>query len=182
MTIRYKHTLTTLRGFSLVEIIVAVGLFTVIMALASGAYLLMISVNRQTQALAIGINNLSFALETMTYNIRTGSNYNCAGSGDCSGGTSFSFTNAYTVSVEYSLSGEGTIQETKNGTTVNDLTDSSVNVTSLKFYTTGTQNARQGDYTQARVTIIVSGTVSSGPGKTESFTVQSGATMRGSDL
>lgn len=177
------------RGFSLIEIIVSVGLFTVIMTLASGAYLVMIGVNRQAQSIATGINNLSFALETMAYNIRTGTQYNCGGVGDCpNGNDSFSFMKSVAgvpVSHNYSFSvATGRIQETKGGTS-DYLTDSSVNITSLTFYATGVHSGTHlppNDWQQSRVTIIVSGTVDAGHGETESFTVQSGATMRGSDL
>ena len=168
-------------GYTLVELIVAVGLFSVVMLLASGAYLMMISIGRQAQGISTGINNLSFALEAMTRNIRTGTTYSCGGLGDCSGGaSSFSFVNADGVSITYSLSGS-TIQETKDSGQ-STLTDSSVSISALTFYAFGTASAREGDYEQPRVTMIVSGTVSSGPGKTEAFTVETGATMRGSDL
>lgn len=165
------------KGFTLVELIVSVGLFALIMLLSSSAYLFMIGVNRQAQAMATGINNLSFALETMTRTIRTGTNYSCNGSGDCpSGGSSFSVKNTNGVTINYTLLG-GAITQNEIA-----LTDPTVTISSLKFYTFGTSSARQSEYTQPRVTIVVSGTVSSGPGKTESFTVQTGATMRGSDL
>ncbi|MCX6787706.1 MAG: prepilin-type N-terminal cleavage/methylation domain-containing protein [Candidatus Kaiserbacteria bacterium] len=169
------------RGYTLIELIVAVGMFALIMLLASGAYLMMIGANRQTQGITTGINSLSFALEAMTRNIRTGTNYDCGGLGDCPGGaSSFSFTNANGVPVSYGISAS-TIQETVGGSQ-RALTDASVTISSLMFYSFGTPSARRGDYQQSRVTIIVSGTVSSGPGKTEAFTVQTGATMRGSDL
>lgn len=165
------------RGYTLVELIVAVGLFALIMMLASGAYLVMIGINRHVQGVATGIDNLSFALEEMTRTIRTGTNYSCNNNGPCpNGGTNFSVTNANGVAINYALSG-GII--TRNGIA---LTDPSVTVSSLMFYAFGTGTARQGDYQQARVTIIASGTVSSGPGKTEAFTIETGATMRGSDI
>ena len=59
------------------------------------------------------------------------------------------------------------------------LTDPAVNVTSLEFYVSGTT---PGDAYQPHVTITISGTVSSGQGKTEPFSVETGATMRGIDL
>ncbi len=168
-------------GFSLVELIVATGLFTLVMTLAAGAYLLMINANRNAQAVATGINSLSFALETMTYSIRTGRNYNCPGA-SCQ---NFAFTNATNQAVSYNLlilpNGQGKIQETRAGVT-SDLTDTSVNVSSLRFYAVGTAGPLAGDYQQARVTIVVSGAVSSGPGRTENFNVEAGATMRISDL
>lgn len=162
------------RGFTLIEVIVSVGLFALIMMLASGAYLVMIHVNRQAQSITTGINNLSFALETMTRTIRTGTNYSCEGREDCpNGGDSFSVRNASGVMTTYAL---------LNGVITQDavaLTDPSVTVSSLTFYAFGTE---QGDDEQPRVTIAVSGTVVSGPGRTEPFAIETGATMRGTDI
>ncbi len=169
----------TARGFTLVELIVSVGLFALVMTLVTGAYLIMIGINRQVQASATGINNLSFALEDMTRSIRTGTNYVLSGG-------SFSFRDSSGNMISYARStsstycgtgGGGCIVKTK--ITTYALTDPSVNITSLMFYPVGTM---PGDVEQSRVTMIVSGTVSSGPGKTESFTIQTGATMRGSDI
>lgn len=181
----HTSTNTQFRGFSLVELIVAVGLFTIIMTLASGAYLVMIGINRQAQGIATGINNLSFALETMMYNIRTGTNYDCGGLNDCQV-NSFSFTNSKGRAVTYRFSGTS-IQEEKEeitgGTTISTLTDSSMSISTLTFYVFGAAKPPAGDYSQPRVTIIVHGTVSTRPGRPpELFTVQTGATMRGTDL
>ncbi len=167
---------TDTRGYTLIELIIAVGLFSLVMLLASGAYLVMIGISRQTQSVATGINNLSFALETMTRTIRTGTNYSCDNGGDCSnGGSIFSVRNINGVTITYALSG-GVI--TQNGA---PLTDPSVDVSSLLFYAYGTGKPPS-DYQQPHATIIVSGTISSGPDKTESFTVETGASMRGTDI
>lgn len=168
------------KGYTLIELMVAVGLFALIMLLASGAYLMMISLTRHSQGIATGINNLSFALETMTRNIRTGTAYDCGAATDCVA-SSFSFKNASGVTVSYSLAGDGSIQETLGGST-RILTDPFVNISSLTFYTIGTKKLSQGDLIQPHVTMVVSGTVTYAAGKTESFTIQTGATMRGSDL
>lgn len=168
------------RGYTLVELIIAIGLFSLVMTLVSGAYIVMIGLTARAQGTATGIDNLSFALETMTRSIRTGTNYVCGSLGDCPNGSSdFSFTNSKGIAVEYSLSDSGVIM-TQN--TI-PLTDSSVNVSSLTFYVSGTTPVSQGEYTQPYVTIVVSGTVPSGSGgKIESFTVETGATMRIPDL
>lgn len=174
-------------GFTLIELVVSVGLFAFIMTLVSGSYIMMIGLNKQAQGLATGINNLSFAIETMARDIRTGSNYNCAGAGDCTGGaSSFSFVNMSGTPMSYA---QGT-QSGPNGVvgdiTMNGsaLTDPSVDITALTFYVYGTQRFYPGmtNIDQPHVTITVSGTVSTGAGKTESFTVETGATMRGTDL
>jgi len=166
------------KGFTLVEIIIAVGLFALVMVLVSGAYLTMINSTRHTQGITAGINSLSFALETMARTIRTGTSYGCPVAGtDCSGGTTFSVRAPSGSTVSYS-NGSGVIMQTTNGVAA-PLTDSSINVTSLQFYAVGTQ---PGDTQQARVTIKISGTVSSGPDKTIPFAVETSATMRGSDI
>lgn len=170
-------------GFTLIELMVAVGLFAIVMLLASGAYLTMIALNQQAQNITGGIDNLSFAIETMTRSIRTGSGYSCGSlGGDCpSGASSFSFTDQKGNAVTYSLSGTSLMQT--SGGVQSLLTDSSVTITSLTFYAFGTKKASQGDYEQARVSMTVSGTVSAGAGKpAKSFTVETGATMRGTDL
>lgn len=168
------------KGYTLVELMVAVGLFALIMLLASGAYLMMIGLNRHAQSIATGIDNLSFAIEDMTRNIRTGTAYNCGGLGDCAAGANtFSFKNSSGVTVTYSRSG-GTLQENVGGT-IGTLTDPTVNVTSLTFYAVGTGKPVT-DYQQPRVTMVIAGTVTYAVGKTEPFTVQTSATMRGSDL
>jgi len=162
------------RGYTLVELIVAVGLFALVMTLVSGAYIVMIGLTERAQGTATGIDNLSFALETMTRTIRTGTNYSCNYGGDCSGDTTFSVKNTVGTTMSYSLS-NGVIKQNNV-----PLTDPSVVVSSLKFFVSGTTS---GDNYQPYVTIAVSGTVSSGSGgKTESFTVETGATMRTPDL
>lgn len=159
------------RGYTLIELIIAVGLFALVMTLASGAYLVMIGINRQTQGIATGINNLSFALETMTRDIRTGTNYS-------GGGGSFTFTSADGgSSVTYALRDNSIVQNNIA------ITDPSVEISSLVFSVSGIGSFRAtGDRQQARVTIIVSGTVPYAAGKNENFTIQTGATMRGSDI
>ena len=172
------------RGFTLIELMVATGLFAMIMLLSSGAYLMMISLNHQAQGIATGVNNLSFALETMTRGIRTGSKYTCpSGASGCVINAStgpFSFTNSNGKLSSYALVGSR-VQETVDGVQ-STLTDPSVTITSLFFYVTGTKPV-SGDQQQARVTILVSGTVSSSANKKpQAFTVETGATMRQSDI
>ena len=92
------------------------------MLLTSGAYLVMIGVNRQAQGITTGINNLSFALEVMARTIRTGTQYTCPSSTNECVVNSFSFTDADGVTVSYSLAGSA-IQQNIGGTGLIDLTD-----------------------------------------------------------
>lgn len=183
-----------LRGYTLIELIIATGLFALIMLLASGAYLMMIGLERQAQGIATGIDNLSFAIETMTRDIRTGTAYSC-GLGpslpDCamSGLNSFTFIPANSsASVTYALGTQPAPNDAIHGITRDGamLTDPSVDITSLTFYVVGTKSAANppDDFIQPHVTITISGKVLYGHGqeKSETFHIETGATMRGTDL
>ena len=64
-------------GFSLIELMVSVTLFSVVMTVSIGALLSVVEANRKAQALKSVINNLNFALENMSRNMRIGTNYHC---------------------------------------------------------------------------------------------------------
>ncbi|MHB8710122.1 MAG: PilW family protein [Minisyncoccota bacterium] len=173
------------KGFTLIELMVAIGLFATVMTIAAGAYLTIIHANQQAQAIASGIDNVSFALDSMTRSIRSGSTYGCPTQGkDCypTPGPTFAFKDVYGTPITYTFdSSSRSIQEMKNNDGVwITLTDPSVHITSLEFYVSGTQSySTSGDILQPYVTIVVSGFA--GPVNTKSFTVESSAAWRGSD-
>ena len=172
------------KGFTLVEMVVSVGVFALIMTLAAGAYLVLLGVNRQAQAISISIDSLAFSLETMTRDIRTGSGYNCISEfgGDCppSGapGDALYFTDNNGRLVSYTVSG-GSIIKTIGGTAGGVITDPAITVSALRFYVSGTP---RGDAYPPHVTIIITGSISAGPGKTQTFSIETGATMRSLDI
>jgi prepilin-type N-terminal cleavage/methylation domain-containing protein len=65
------------KGFTLIEMIVSLGVFSVVVTTAVGAMLVLISTNQQLQAEQSVMTNLAFALDTMTREMRTGFNYYC---------------------------------------------------------------------------------------------------------
>lgn len=78
---------STSLGFTLIEMIVSLGVFSVVVTTAVGAMLVLISTNQQLQAEQSVMTNLAFALDTMTREMRTGFNYYChSESTDTSGG------------------------------------------------------------------------------------------------
>jgi prepilin-type N-terminal cleavage/methylation domain-containing protein len=68
------------RGFTLVELMVSLTVFSVVMLISTGVLLVMIDVNAKGQALYSSYSNLTFALDSMTREIRTGRNYYCGSS------------------------------------------------------------------------------------------------------
>ncbi|MFQ5661816.1 MAG: type II secretion system protein J [Candidatus Paceibacteria bacterium] len=73
-----KNKSTINKGFSLVEMLVAVALFASVMLIGVGALLSLIDANRKAQSLNSVINNLNFALESMSRNMRVGTTYHCS--------------------------------------------------------------------------------------------------------
>ncbi|MDO8623972.1 MAG: prepilin-type N-terminal cleavage/methylation domain-containing protein [bacterium] len=173
-------------GFTLVELLVSVGLFAVIMTISAGAYLVMVGVNARAQAIALTTDNLAFVLENITRSIRTGTNYSCGGS-NCSAGESFSFTDQNTQDITYTFvhasgSVNGHIQATIGSAAPVQLTDSAVDITSLKFYLSGYGGTSDLDYAQPFVRIVATGTARADKGQTVTFSVETAAAMRGIDL
>lgn len=72
-------------GFSLIEMIVSLGVFSLVVTIAVGALLMLVATNQQLQGEQSVMTNLSFTLDSMTREIRTGTNYYCATGGSTSG-------------------------------------------------------------------------------------------------
>lgn len=65
------------KGFTLIEILVSVAIFAVVMVIALGALLSISVSDRKAEAIKSVVNNLNFALDSMSRAIRTGQNYHC---------------------------------------------------------------------------------------------------------
>jgi prepilin-type N-terminal cleavage/methylation domain-containing protein len=66
-------------GFTLIEMIVSLGVFGIIVTTAIGALLVLVSSNQKLQGEQSVMTNLAFALDGMTREIRTGYFYFCDG-------------------------------------------------------------------------------------------------------
>lgn len=150
-------------GFTLVEIMVAVSIFSIVMMVAIGAVLAIVGANKKAQSLNSVINNLNFAFEGMVRDLRTGYNYECNGNnpGDCitdPGGNSISFFSSQARgNVTYSLDSEThTINRTFKGIT-SSLTAPEVYIESLTFYVADTEPADALNFRQPKILIILKG-------------------------
>ena len=98
-----------LHGFTLIEILVSVALFSLVMVVALGALLSMSVSIRKAESINSSVNNLSSAIDAMSRSMRTGTNYSCAFSStapNCSSTpySAFTFTGPSGLSVKYCLS------------------------------------------------------------------------------
>lgn len=181
------------RGFTLIELMVSVTIFIIVMTISLGALFSMSAADRKAEAVKTIMNNLNFALDSMTRTIRTGYGYGCPTAGtDCnsgSGGARISLTSASNQSVSYCL-GSGTtcsvstscssgscsiLRSTNGGATYLALTAPEVKISNLSFYVLGSVG---GDSTQPRVVITLDGTVDTGDQQPTSFQIQTTATQR----
>jgi prepilin-type N-terminal cleavage/methylation domain-containing protein len=64
-------------GFTLLEMIVSMGIFTIVAVIAVGSLVRITSLNRQAQSMQAAINNINYILESMSREMRVGSAYHC---------------------------------------------------------------------------------------------------------
>ncbi|MDO8575324.1 MAG: prepilin-type N-terminal cleavage/methylation domain-containing protein [bacterium] len=64
-------------GFSLVEMIVSLAVFAIAAVVAGGAFISVLGSNKKAQSAKNAINNMNYALESMSREIRTGKNFFC---------------------------------------------------------------------------------------------------------
>lgn len=67
----------TQQGFTIIEMIVSLALFSVVVTVSVGALLMLVGTNDDLQGEQSVMTNLSFALDSMSREIRTGSYYYC---------------------------------------------------------------------------------------------------------
>jgi prepilin-type N-terminal cleavage/methylation domain-containing protein len=177
------------RGFTLVELIVSVGLLSIVIVIAMSAYLSLIALDRKARATNDLMTNLSFAVEVMSRTIRTGSQYNCGSTGgvaDCANGASFfSFIDENSQRNTFLLKADGTVGLCANtsvctSSSATTITDPRIRITNLMFYTQGTGAT---DGLQPRVIFTVSGSITPDEKSAPvTFTVEGGATQRIIDI
>ncbi len=178
------------RGFTLVEMIVAVGLFAVVMLVSISALLALIDANRKAQALQSVMNNLNIAVDGMVRSIREGSNYRCGGQNpgnpDCpeTPGTVLYFHPSCPASCSdwiYSFH-DGRLWRSTNGLTSGELplTAPEVTIDSVSMYVIG---ATRSDNIQPKVVVIIKGSAGAAKNNVRTtFHIQSTAVQRVLDI
>jgi prepilin-type N-terminal cleavage/methylation domain-containing protein len=172
------------RGFSLVELMVAMSIFILVLLISSGSILNIFNANQKSKSLRSIMDNLNTTVEAMTRTIRFSTNYHCGSTGtftipqDCggSGSSTLVVTPPNGSAVKYSLV-SGRIVRTIGGVD-SFLTSSDVNITNLAFRVYG--SAPYPDLSQPQVIIVIQGAVSpTGKSSAQStFTIETTVTQR----
>lgn len=72
-----ENRINTLSGFTLIELMIATTLFTIIMLMGVGSLVVSSNSAKSFQKLRISVDNVNFAMESMTRELRMGTYYSC---------------------------------------------------------------------------------------------------------
>lgn len=192
------------KGFTLIEVMISVAMFSIVMTVALGALLSMSDSDRRAEALKSVVNNLNFALDSMTRTIRTGYNYHCGTTGsdlstpgpqDCTGaGSSYLALKAadgslvayclYNGLIQRQQIPSGSLSVDCTSANFSPMTSSELTITNLQFIVIGSCPSQGSlgcvnDTVQPKVTILVSGSLKTGPSSQPiQFSLQTSGTQR----
>ncbi len=191
------------RGFTLIELMIATTLFTIIMMMGVGSLVVSSNSAKSAQKLRISVDNVNFAMESMTRELRMGTYYYCGSAealftpgltSDCSGGNVIVFTPQQTGGapgrVAYMLvprSKNGVLDGTNslkkcdgNAGNCFDIVSPDVNIETLKFYVNGS-TPTEADGIQPSIRILIRGLVVV-KGVPKMFTLQTMASQRSTEF
>lgn len=172
------RTHTSQKGFTLVEMIVAVFIFTIVMLVATGALISIVEANRKAQSVKSVMNNLNFSLDSMTRAIRVGNTYDC-GIATCAsdGSDAFTFisTDGEEIEYRYNETDQSIERSIDGGLSYQTLTAPEVDVEFLRFYVRGEV---VGDNEQPRVLIVVKGVAGTDDRTRTEFSLETMVTQR----
>jgi prepilin-type N-terminal cleavage/methylation domain-containing protein len=189
---------TSQKGFTLIELMVSVAIFSFVVVIALGALLSLSVADRKAETLKSAIDNLSFAMDSMSRAIRTGNTYHCnistgtiTNPQDCSspGSNTISLITSTGARVYYQLdtsSGTcgqtgtiGCIERSSDGSTWFPITSPDVVIqnSGTLFHVVGTLPG-SGDNVQPRVIMTLKGSVQLTATLSTTFSLQSSVTQR----
>lgn len=153
------------KGFTLVEMLVAIAIFMIVVTTTLGAFLKMVDINKKVQSVRNAMDNANLAMETMMRNIRLGYNYES----DSGESDSISFLDQNGINVVYFLDKQpnpykpnesiGVLYRTYDKSDEVAITSPDVDIQRLAFRVEGSamSNGSPADDVQAHVKIFVKG-------------------------
>ena len=155
------------KGFTLVEMLVSIAVFMTVMTIAVGSFISILNANKKSQAMKTVVDNVTFAIDSISRSIKTGQDYKCANSTkdskvelitSCSEGGNFiqyynstdgkytQYIFVKTEDIDSDSLGEGNIQKRICSLDNDSCGDwqsmtgpvSNINIKNMKFYVLGT--------------------------------------------
>lgn len=168
-------------GFTLVELLISISLFTTITFLSIGALITIFDANKRSQSSKTVVDNLNLSIEDMARTIRFGDTYHCGSSlplnspNDCSLSSNQLAVQFEGNTVVYRLNGTSLQRSNNGGSSYSTITSPDVVINQLKFYVFGSSNA---DDIQPYVVIVIRGYVGNRPINQSTFFIQTVASQR----
>lgn len=182
------------KGFTLVELMVSLVIFSTVMVISAGTLLIMVDINAKAQAIYSSTTNLAFALDNMTRELRTGYHYYCGMSvpttlptqgstNNCSGGVYVAFTREKDGSYVAYRMNNARIEQYNEGLWV-PLTSEDVVVEIFELTVANTEPyyPLESNQNQPVVDIFISGYVNNGLDENTDFSIQSRVVQRRLDI
>lgn len=174
------------RGFTLIEMVVSLGIFSAVMLISLAALLAVSQGQKEAIAAQNNFDNLRFSLEAMTREIKTGKNLDCAVSEpgkDCiypNGRSDISFLNNEGNTVKYCLAQNQLVRSTGAGTCGSPpklpITAKEVKITKFAFFVSGAAN---NDSQHPFITILIEAeTAGFKTGEIARFNLQTSVSVR----
>jgi prepilin-type N-terminal cleavage/methylation domain-containing protein len=183
------HKKNTKKGFTLVEMLVSVGIFTIVMTIALGALLVVYDTYRKTRTLKNAMENVNIATESIIKRIRTGDRFSCLSFANPDICVHLAFRGRDNLQYEYKwdtntrelLSRSCPLPLSSNlpcpmAVPLQPITSPDVLINNVKFYMYGLDN----DSIQDSITVTISG-LANMPGKPKydsSFRIQTTISKR----
>lgn len=175
------------KGFTLIELMVAVSIFIIIMTISMGSIIGVFDSNRKSRSLKTVITNLNLAVESMAKEMRFGENYHCGSDGtitspqNCSSGGNFmSFLSSDNLQITYRLNNQA-IEKDVDGAGYIAVTAPEIVIDDLAFFTLGAGTIAPNDVLQPKVLIKINSHAGSTKGES-SFTLQTMVSQRALDI
>lgn len=169
-------------GFTLIEVMVSVSIFAIILTVGIGSLLTINNAYRKSQSERVVIDNLNFTLESMSREIRVGTQYECVP--NCADAKTLRFVDPDGLDIEYSFDsngGQGRIIKEGASGNIGALTDPEFITIDTALSRFIVLNADPDDGRQPYVIITITGTTTAG-NQTSEYTLQTSVVQRQLDV
>ncbi len=151
-----KSKIKNQKGFTIVELLVSVTIFTIIVFFSLGSVVIIFSSNRKSESIRSAIDNANFALEVMTREIKFGSGFDST--------IGLKFENATGETITFSKEGNQIFKKIGTGSSL-PITSPTYNVDTMNIKLNNTD-------TQPLITIFIKGIAMPGSKEPTSFSLQ----------
>ncbi len=171
------------RGFTLIEMIVSVAIFSLVVVVSTGAIFTIIRTNQKVQTIKTVMESLNFTIESVNRVLRFSTDYHCGTTGTLSlpknctypSGDSFIAYKDYRDGTTKRFRLNGTSLEKGDSSGVySSMTGADVNITRLSFYVENAESVT----VQPRVKIVIQGFAGTKPDTRTSFNVETMISQR----